>query len=109
MRKSQVSLPRQRLIELMQSVNFGTIDNLEVEDGEPVLDPAPVVSRNIALGKENGPHQARDKIDFALKHQLLDLFELFDREQNIRIDYLIVQAGLPLRLQVKGPGQHHAA
>ena len=104
MRKTQVSLPRRKLIEVMKEVRFGSIEGLEVQDGEPVTDPSPVIVRDIALGKENGPHPARSKEDFALKRPLQELFDLFDREQNIRIDRLIVQAGLPLRLRVRGPG-----
>ena len=104
MRKAQVSFQRRRLVEMMQEIRFGSIEGLEVRDGEPVTDPSPVIVRDIALGKENGPHPARSKEDFALKRPPQELFDLFDREQNIRIDRLIVQAGLPLRLRVRGPG-----
>jgi hypothetical protein len=93
------------LIELMQEVNYGVIEQLEVRRGEPVLQPKPTILRDIALGKDNGPHPAREKDNFELKRPVEELFEVFDRERDIRIDRLIIQAGLPLRLRVRGSVQ----
>ena len=101
MRKSQVSLGRRRLIELMQSIHYGAIEGLSIQDREPVLDPAPNAIREIALGKDVGQHGARKLPDFELKAEVLELFALFDRERNITIDRVVVQAGLPLRLRVR--------
>jgi len=101
MRKTQVSLPRRQLVELMQRINYGAIENLEVRNGEPVLDPIPVVLRDIALGRANGPHPAVHRRDFELKSEVVELFALFDREQDVRISLVVVQAGLPLRVRVR--------
>jgi hypothetical protein len=96
-----LSPPRRRLVELLQEIHYGEIHGLKVAADEPVLDPFPEVSRDIALTKDNGPHPERRATDFALKAEVVTLFELFDREQHITIDRLIVQAGLPLRLRVR--------
>jgi len=42
--KSDLSRPRAALIELMQRINFGTIELLPIRHGEPVLDPPPALS-----------------------------------------------------------------
>jgi hypothetical protein len=98
--KRSISPARRRLVELMQDVNFGRIEKLYVRDGEPVLDLAPVVRREIVFGKNNTPNSARDKDDFALKDQLIGLFDLFDRERSVTVESLAVQSGLPVRMTV---------
>jgi hypothetical protein len=37
--KAALSPARRRLVELMQEINYGRIERLEVRDGEPVFDP----------------------------------------------------------------------
>ena len=53
--KSSLSDSHRRLVELMQRLNFGRIQNLVVRDGEPVFDPAPKVIQKVKIGGENGP------------------------------------------------------
>ena len=101
MKKSTVSPARQHLIEMMQDVHYGTIEGLGVRGGEPVLEPAPRAVRDLVLGKFERAHPARALPDFELRDALIDLFELFDREQDIDIDRLTIQAGLPLRVRVR--------
>lgn len=101
MKKSTLSPPRRRLIELMQDVHFGTVEGLRIRQGEPQFDPPPLAVRDLVLGKFERAHPARDMADFHLKDALVDLLELFDREQDIVIDRLTIQAGLPLRVRVR--------
>lgn len=98
--KSNLSPARQKLIELMQETNFGRIENLLVQQGEPVLSPLPRVTRDVVFGKENSAHPARGKGDFALKEQHLQLFRFFDEERSLRIDSLVIQHGLPVRMSL---------
>ena len=100
-RKQELSPARRALVELFQEINFGEIHDLQVHRREPVLDPPPEVFRDLVLGKENTPHAARSRADFTLKKEVVELFDLFDREQQLVIVRLIVQAGLPLRLRVR--------
>jgi len=53
------------------------------------------------LGKFERHHPARELSDFELRDALIDLFELFDRERDVDIDRLTIQAGLPLRVRVR--------
>jgi len=100
--KQSLSLPRQRLVELMQEINYGRIECLEVRGGEPVLDPAPRVLREWVFGKDNAPNRARTQGDFALKDHLIELFDLFDRERSLTVETLVLQNGLPVRMTVTG-------
>lgn len=100
-RKRQLSPARQALLEVLQEIHYGEILNLQVVDGEPILDPSPEIFKDRVLGKDNGPHPARGRADFSLKNEVLGLFEMFDREQNIAVYRVVVQAGLPLRVRVK--------
>ncbi len=102
LQKSSVPLPRQRLIELMQRVNFGRIDGLVVTDSQPVLDPPPQITREIKLGGENGARPEAEIGDFALKSQVIELFDFFEQLRNGVIDVLEVKHGLPFRVIVQG-------
>ena len=65
--KAALAPARRRLVELMQEVNYGRIEQLEVREREPVLEPPPRVVRQIVFGKDNAPHTARKQDGFALK------------------------------------------
>ena len=65
--KSSLSGSHRRLVELMQRLNFGRIEDLIVRDGEPVFDPAPKVIQKVKIGGENGPRPELSCEDFLLK------------------------------------------
>ena len=68
-RKSSLSNGRARLVELMQQLCFGRIENLTVRRGEPIFDPPPKVSREVKLGSDNDPQELSND-DFLLKSSL---------------------------------------
>ena len=98
--KAALTPARRRLVELMQEVNFGRIERLEVRDWEPVLDPPPRVVRQVVFGKANGPNPRRTHDGFALKRKVTELFEVFDRERSLLILELVIDNGLPVRMAV---------
>ena len=98
--KGALSPARRRLVELIQAVNFGRIENLAVEGGEPLFDPAPSVRRLIVLGKESGANASRERADFALKDKVVELFAVFDRERSFTALELVIDNGLPVRMTV---------
>ena len=85
----------------MQRIGFGTIEQLVIRQGEPVLDPPPKVVRDVKFGAENGPRPESDLNDFVLKAQVRDLFAQFDVMGNGTIRCLEVKHGLPFRMQVE--------
>ena len=99
--KAALSPARARLVELIQSLNFGRIEALAVRDGEPVLDPPPRVVREIKFGGENGPRPEAAKSDFALKAQVLELFDRMEAMGNGMISCLEVKNGLPFRMTIE--------
>ena len=105
MKPTKSSLPpgRKRLVELMQEVNFGRIERLVVKDGDPVVDDAasPRVVLEVKFGGENGPRPEVANGDFALKQQVIELFEYFDRVRNASIEVLTVKHGLPFGMHVE--------
>ena len=98
--KAALTPARKRLIELMQEINYGRIERLEVRAGEPVFDPPPTVLRLFLFSKDNGPNALRGIDAFALKKKVTRLFEIFDREQSLLIRELMVDNGLPIRMTV---------
>lgn len=100
MKKSELSRPRQRLVELMQDLHFGRICDLVIRHGEPVFDPAPRTEEQVRFGGANGPRRERRLQDFVLKADVVALFQEIDRLQNGRILKLEVKYGLPLGMTV---------
>lgn len=101
--KATLSPSRKRLIELMQSINFGRIENLTLHRGDPVLEPPPCLIREVKFGGENGPRPERDASDFLLKTQVIELFAYFAQLGDGVIDRIEVKHGLPFRLQHTEP------
>lgn len=101
-KKSALTPSRRRLVELMQRVNFGRVECFLVRGGEPVLDPPPRVVLEVKLGGENGPRPETDSAaDFALKAQVINLFEHFDRLGDAGVEVLTVKHGLPFSMHVE--------
>jgi hypothetical protein len=98
----RLSEPRQVLVRLCQTVNFGQIHDLSVRDCEPVSKcPAPTVFADIRLDAEE---RLRGEIlisDFALSAEVTRLIAVLDRIQNGKISKLEVRAGLPRRLTLE--------
>jgi len=98
--KAALTPARKRLVELMQEINYGRIEALRVQDGEPVFDPPPTVLRLFLFGKDNRPNESRGSDGFALKKKVAELFEFFDRERSLLIQELMIDNGLPVRMTV---------
>ncbi|MBP3954871.1 hypothetical protein J8F10_06190 [Gemmata sp. G18] len=100
--KRSLSPARQRIVELLQQLNFGRVENLVVRGGEPVLDPTPVVIREYKFASENGPHPESGRPDCRLKNQVADLMSLLDDIGDGTITVLSVKHGLPFHAELPG-------
>ena len=97
--KSSLSPKQIRLVELMQRINFGRIENLPIRDGEPVFESGMRIVRDIKFGAaDNGPRPEVNSADFVLKTQVTDLFSQFDKLGHSFIECLDVKHGLPFRM-----------
>lgn len=96
---SQISPHRRRLVELMRSINFGTISTLHVRNGEPDLDHDSTVTREIKFGGEREPRTVRCA-DFVLKDQVIELFDQLDHVRDGIVHTLEIKYGLPYRMML---------
>lgn len=102
--KSSLSAVQKRLLEIMQRLNFGRIENLTVVQGAPSFDPAPRLIRDVKLGGgENGPRAELARDDFALKSQVVEMFDHLSRLDDGSVVVIHVAHGLPCRLTVEQP------
>jgi hypothetical protein len=84
----------------MQTLGHGRIEGLIIRDREPMVDPPPRVVHDIKFGGENGSRPELGRADFALKSQVIELFDYFDNAVNVTIDVLEIKNGLPFRMLV---------
>jgi hypothetical protein len=84
----------------MDELYFGRIEGLAICGGQPVFDPPPRAIRQVKLGGANGPRAETDHSDFALKTQIVELFEFFSQLGDGTIETLEIQYSLPFRLIV---------
>lgn len=99
--KSSLSQPKARLVELMQRINFGSIEKLVIKKGDLLFDPPPRVVREVKFGGENGPRPEAAKQDFALKAQVRDLFAQIEAMGDGVIHCLEVKHGLPFKMVIE--------
>ncbi|MCK4873632.1 MAG: hypothetical protein KAS72_12995 [Phycisphaerales bacterium] len=107
--KRQLSSSRARLLEMMQELNFGRIENLRIRAGDPVFNPPPRRVYEIKFGGDNGPRPEAEIGDFALKRQVQDLLVQLDRIGDGLIEVLVVKHGLPFSMQVAEDSEVDAA
>ena len=99
--KSTLTVSRSHLVELMQDINFGRIENLRVRGGQPAFDGMVRVVREVKFGGENGPRPESQCSDFTLKGPVVEMLQYFDRLGNCHIDVLEIKHGLPFRMLVR--------
>ena len=102
-RLSRLSLPRQALVRVMQSVNYGSISNLTVLDGELSFDPASEVLVDIRLDEEVGPRTELEIPDFALCAEVCRLLAQIDAVTDGTIEKIVVHGGVPRRVTFRRP------
>ncbi len=99
--KSNLSSSRKKLIELMQRINFGRIDGLIVENGEPVFDPPPRIILEVKFGGENCTIPEIVSGDFTLKSKALEFFTYLDHLSNGTVETIEIKHGLPFNMKVE--------
>jgi hypothetical protein len=103
-RLSELSVPRQALARLCQSLNYGQVLELVVRNGEPIFDPEPNILVEVKLdGNGDGQRQEADLPDFALREELCRLMACLDRLKNGRIERIEVRAGVPRLIVMRRP------
>ena len=97
MTKKELSPEGRRLLELMQKVGYGRINNLTVEKGEPVLSPASSIERDLKLDAEDTRIRSTD--DFQLKKKVIKFFDQLMEIKDGFIRKIEIRGGLPVQIQ----------
>jgi hypothetical protein len=104
-RFSELSKPRQTLIRLCQRVNYGSILNVQVSDGDLSFDNPPEVLVDVKLDGEVSPRHELGLTDFALPAETCRLLAMIGALANGVVEKIIVHDGLPRRVMLRGPIQ----
>ncbi len=102
-RFTQLSAPRQALVRLFQSINFGCVEDLEIRRGDPVFKPTPMVLVEVKLDAANEPRPELNLADFELRTEVVRLLEQFDALGDGSIDRIEVRHGVPRRIIIERP------
>jgi hypothetical protein len=98
LRFSQLSAPRRALLRACQAINHGTIENLEVRNSEPMLDPLPVMLKDVKLDLDDGPRPELALHDFVVSGEVSRLMRLLDEMKCGTLRRVEVRAGIPRRI-----------
>ncbi len=98
LRFSELSPPRQKLVRMCQTVNYGQIQGVVVRDGDPIFELAPVVVIDAKLYRDDGPRPELGLADFELRDDVRRLMARLDQVRNGMIQIIEVRAGLPRRV-----------
>ena len=99
--KASLTPARQRLLRLLQEVEFGRIENLVLRDGEPLLEMQPRVVRTITFAATGSRNRSRRVEEFELKQQMVEMFRQFDRIGNGVVARIDIKHGLPCFMTVE--------
>ena len=99
--KQSLSARQRHLIELLQTIHFGRLENLIVRAGQPIYDPPPRIIREIKFGGENEPRTELNHKDFLLKTQVVELFRQLEKLGDGTVQSLEIKHGLPFRMIVE--------
>ena len=97
---SELSAPRQALVRLCQSIDFGQISNLLIRAGEPYFDPEPSVVVEIKLDANSGPRHESKLADFTLCEEVHHLIRQIEQLHSGSIQRIEVRAGIPRRILI---------
>ena len=98
---SGLTAPRQALVRLCQTLNYGLILDLHVRDREPVFSPVPTVLRDIKLDLDDNARAETDLADFVLRDEVRRLLDQIDAMAAGRIQRIEVHAGIPRRVLIE--------
>lgn len=101
--KASLDGPLARLIEIMQVLNFGRIENLQVRNGHPAFEPPPHITQKLKMGGDNAPRPEAGYTDFRLKDGVVDLLQIIEHLSDGEIRSIEVRCGLPVSVEIEWP------
>lgn len=101
LRFSQLSPQQKGLIRLCQTVNFGSILNVRITEGDVSFDPPPEVVIDVRLDEELSARAELELSDFTLCAEVRRLLAQIDVLQNGIIEKIAVHDGIPRRITLR--------
>lgn len=98
--KSSVDPSVARLVELMQTLNFGRIEMLQVRGGRPTFDPPPHIVQKLKMGGDNGSRPEVSFSDFRLKDGVVELLQIIHHLGDGEVRSIEVRCGLPVNVEI---------
>jgi hypothetical protein len=92
----------QRLIKLMQQLNYGRLEHLTVVNGIPKINMQLKIVTEYRFPGENGPCEEITLQDFALKREQVQFIDEVRAIKIGTIKIVYIKSGLPHRMEVKG-------
>jgi hypothetical protein len=89
-----------QLVEAIEELWFGRIEQISVRDGKPCYEPATQIVQEIKLESEIEPRVERTSSDLTLKSEFERLFNQLDRLRDGLVD-IEIRHGVPFRLIVR--------
>jgi hypothetical protein len=101
-RFSTLSKVRQILIRLCQRVNYGSIQNVQVVDGDISFTIPPDVHFDVKLDGDITQREELNLTDFALPVESCRLMTQIDSLKNGVLERIAVHEGIPRRVLLRG-------
>ena len=98
MKFSQLSPSRRALVRVLQALNYGSVLDVKIVNGELRFDPQPEVLIDIRLDEDASARPELELDDFTLSVEVLRLLGQIDALQNGTIEKIVVHAGVPRRV-----------
>src|SRR5690348_9089075 len=102
MTKDSLSPGRKRLIEMVERMNFGWIEQLVINDGEPCFGQAHRIVEDVKLNSRPTDDTDLGRDDFTINKEFENLFAQFERLRNGTVD-IEIRHFLPFRLTILHP------
>ena len=99
--KTALSDQKRQLVQKIQTVFFGDMFNISVQNGEPIMTPDTVIEREIKLAGNPQNQYTKDHTNFLLKKEVLTLMEEITRMGNGTIIQLEIKHGLPFLIRIR--------
>jgi hypothetical protein len=103
MTKRSLDPAQLQLVETIEELGFGRIEQIPVRDGRPYLERATEIVREIKLGSETEPHTER-RDDLTLKIEFERLLNQLSQLRDGVVD-VEIRHGAPFKLSVRRHGK----
>jgi len=99
--KSSLSRAQRWILERMQWLNYGRIEELSFHEGEPLFEPPPRFILRIKTNGCNGARPELDSEDFPLKAEQRNFFQYLGELESGIVRKIEICAGLPVSMEVE--------